>query len=76
MSLRRIVRFLKWKRFSWIGHSMGAGLGAFYASVFPSDVSIDFGICKKSYFMIKTIKLNYIYLCAIIRWTNWSCWTW
>jgi pimeloyl-ACP methyl ester carboxylesterase len=36
--VRRIVKFMKWNKFSIIGHSMGAGVGAFYASVFPSDI--------------------------------------
>jgi len=38
IALRRIVNHLKWTKFSWIGHSMGAGLGALYASTFPSHV--------------------------------------
>lgn len=38
INLRRIVNHLKWKRFSWMGHSMGAGLGAYYASLFPAEV--------------------------------------
>ncbi|ODM88353.1 putative serine hydrolase, partial [Orchesella cincta] len=38
LSLRRIVNHLKWSRFAWLGHSMGAGLGAYYASLYPSQV--------------------------------------
>jgi pimeloyl-ACP methyl ester carboxylesterase len=38
LTMRRITKFLKWTRFSILGHSMGAGLGVFYSSMFPSSV--------------------------------------
>jgi pimeloyl-ACP methyl ester carboxylesterase len=38
IALKRITNYFKWSRFSWLGHSMGAGLGVLYASVFPSQV--------------------------------------
>ena len=37
--VKRIVRHLGWSKFSIIGHSMGAGIGALYSSVFPNEVS-------------------------------------
>ena len=36
--LRRVVAFLGWTKFSIIGHSLGAGIGALFASLFPSEV--------------------------------------
>lgn len=38
VSLRRIINHLKWSRFAWLGHSMGAGLGAYYASLYPNQI--------------------------------------
>jgi len=36
--IKRIVTFLKWGRFSIVGHSMGGGLGSFFSAMYPSDV--------------------------------------
>jgi len=37
--MRRMTKsHLKWDKFAWIGHSMGAGIGALYASIFPSQI--------------------------------------
>ncbi|XP_029202241.2 serine hydrolase-like protein 2 [Acropora millepora] len=36
--VKKVVSHLQWKKFSIIGHSMGAGVGAHYAGTFPSEV--------------------------------------
>ena len=36
----RIVNFLGWKEFSFLGHSMGGNLGCLYAAVFPEKIKV------------------------------------
>lgn len=37
-NIAELVRQLKWRRFSLLGHSMGAGLSTWYAGTFPHQV--------------------------------------
>lgn len=45
--VKKVVSYLEWKKFSIIGHSMGANIAALYAGTFPSEVEnvilLDFG---------------------------------
>lgn len=38
IAMRRIANYFKWTKFSIIGHSMGAGLGVYFASMYPNIV--------------------------------------
>lgn len=38
LDIRRIVTYLKWDQFSFMGHSMGGTLALMYSSVFPESV--------------------------------------
>jgi len=38
-TLRRITNYFQWKKFSWLGHSLGAGLGAFFSATFPTHTN-------------------------------------
>jgi pimeloyl-ACP methyl ester carboxylesterase len=39
IAVRRLTKaHFKWEKFAWLGHSMGAGIGALYASIFPAQV--------------------------------------
>lgn len=38
VAIERLAGLLKWKKFSFIGHSMGAAMGMLYAGVFPEKV--------------------------------------
>lgn len=46
--VKKVVSHLQWKKFSIIGHSMGANVGAHYAGTFPSEVEnlilLDFSV--------------------------------
>jgi len=37
-TVRRVVRWLKWEKFWYMGHSMGASLGYVYNSLWPNEV--------------------------------------
>lgn len=36
--VRNVKEFFNWDKFSFIGHSMGAGIAIWYSSIFPEDV--------------------------------------
>lgn len=36
--IQRVIKFLGWKEFGLIGHSMGAGIASLYAATFPEQV--------------------------------------
>jgi len=36
--IQRVIKFLGWKEFGIIGHSMGAGIASLYAATFPDQV--------------------------------------
>jgi len=38
-AIRRVVKnYLKWTKFDYLGHSLGAALGSIYAALFPTEV--------------------------------------
>ena len=37
-AIKKVVQKVGWKKFTYMGHSMGAVLGIFYTAVFPEDV--------------------------------------
>ncbi|GAB6019090.1 Serine hydrolase-like protein 2 [Chamberlinius hualienensis] len=38
IDIRRVIKFLGWKEYSIIGHSMGANIAVVYSSVYPTEV--------------------------------------
>lgn len=39
VDIRRVIKYLKWDKFSFLGHSMGGTLALMYSSIFPESVS-------------------------------------
>ncbi|GIY72845.1 serine hydrolase-like protein 2 [Caerostris extrusa] len=40
VEIKKIVDYLKWDKFSIIGHSVGGVMSLLYSSIFPNDVKI------------------------------------